>query len=206
MAIDLDEAKVRRNELGLWLSWALATGAGMALGYLPAALLVNVLDLGLARVIVPLLVGFLVGFAQWLVLRRYMTDSQDWILAGGAGWAVGYALGLAIIQLLANSPFGTWLGYILFGILIGLVQWPVLRREIPRASTWVLASVVGWTVGAAVSYLFLNAIFPGNQASQASFPLVAVVDSGLTGLVAGAITGLALVWLVRQPDRVRQSI
>jgi hypothetical protein len=93
------------------------------------------------------------------------------------------------------------LGYILFGILIGLVQWPVLRREIPRASTWILASVVGWTLGAAISYLVLNALITGDQAS---LPLVAVVDSGLTGLVAGMITGLALVWLVRQPDRVHK--
>lgn len=200
MAIDIDEAKVQRNELGLWLGWALATAAGMALGYLPAALLVSILDLGLARVIVPLLVGFLVGFAQWLVLRQYMTNSHDWILAGGAGWALGYAIGLWIVQLLSRSPLGTWLGYVLFGVLIGLVQWPVLRREIPKASTWVLASLVGWALGAAASYIIVNAIFTGDQAS---LPLVAVVDSGLTGLVAGGITGLALVWLVRQPDRVR---
>ncbi len=198
MAIDLDEMKVQRNEAGLALAWALATAAGMALGYLPAALLVNVLDLGLARVIVPLLVGFLVGFAQWLALRQYLANSQDWILAGGAAWAVGYALGLAVVQLLSQSPWGAWIGYALFGVIIGLVQWPILRREIPRAATWVLASLVGWTLGAAISYLVINAIFSGDQAS---LPLVAVIDSGLTGLIAGGITGLALVWLVRQPDR-----
>jgi hypothetical protein len=198
MAIDLDEAKVNRNELGLALAWALATGAGMALGYLPAALLVNLLDLGLARVLVPLLVGLLVGFAQWLVLRRYMTRSQDWILAGGAGWVIGYALGLIIVQALSGSPVGSWVGYLLFGALIGLAQWPVLRYEIPKASLWVLASVVGWTAGFAISHALLNLIFAGDRAS---LPLVAVVDSGMSGLIAGLITGAALAWLVRQPDR-----
>jgi hypothetical protein len=204
MAIDLDEAKIARSEPGLWLGWALATAAGMVVGFLIAVLLVNVLDLdlGLSRVLVPLLVGLLVGFAQWLVLRRYMVSSQDWVLAGGAGWAVGYALGLFIVQSMAGSPLGMWIGYILFGILIGLVQWPILRREIPRAFTWVIASLVGWAVGAGLSYLIVNLLITGDQAD---LTLVAALDAGLTGLFAGLITGLALYWLVRQPDRVVQS-
>jgi hypothetical protein len=107
-----------------------------------------------------------------------------------------------IVQSLASSLLGMWVGYILFGILIGLVQWPILRREIPHAFTWVIASLVGWAVGAGLSFLIVNLLVTGDQAN---LTLVAVLDAGLTGLFAGLITGLALYWLVRQPDRVVQS-
>ena len=77
MTIDIDEVKVERNELGLWLGWTLATAGGMLLGFLPTILLVNVLNLGLAQIAVPVLAGTVIGFAQWLVLRRYITASTQ---------------------------------------------------------------------------------------------------------------------------------
>lgn len=197
MAIDLDEAKIARNEPGLWLGWTLASAAGMLLGLLPFVLLIDLLDLWLVRILVPLWAGFMVGVFQWLALRRYMTHSADWILNGGAGWALGYALGLIIIQALAGSVLGALVGYILFGVIIALLQWPVLRREIPDVIPWVLASVLGWGLGAFISQAVLNAVTSGDTIPQV---VSTAVISGVTGLVAGAITGLALVWIARHPE------
>lgn len=197
MTVDIDESKVVRNEFGLWLGWTLATALGMLLGYLPSIILVDLIDLGLARVVIPVLAGFLVGFSQWLVLRRYLTECSDWILAGGAGWAVGYALGLFLINNLAGTLLGGLSGYVLFGVIVALVQWPVLRREIPNALAWVLASVVGWTAGFYLSQISLDVFFNGPTIAPAASTSVI---SGMSGLVAGAITGLALVWIVRQPE------
>lgn len=197
MAVDLDEAKITRNEPGLWLGWTLATAAGMLLGLLPFVLLVDLLELWLLRILVPLWAGFMVGVFQWLVLRRYMTHSADWILHGGAGWAMGYALGLIIIQALSGTLLGALAGYVLFGAIVALIQWPVLRREIPDVLPWVAASVAGWALGAYLSQVVLNVLTSGEAISQvASTALI----SGVTGLVAGAITGLALVWIVRHPE------
>jgi hypothetical protein len=197
MSIDIDEAKVERNETALWLSWTLATIAGMLVGFVPLLLLVPVLDLGLARLIMPLWAGFLVGIFQWLVLRNYLTHCADWILNGGAGWAVGYALGLMVIQFFSGSIWGAVVGYILFGTIVALIQWPVLRREIRNALPWVAASIAGWGLGAVLSQ-FVLALLSGGE------PLPQVVSTGvialITGLTAGAITGAVLVWLVRRPD------
>jgi hypothetical protein len=202
MTIDIDETKVRRNEFGLWLGWTLATTAGMLFGLLPFMLLVEDLDLWLARILVPLWAGFLVGVFQWLVLKNYLTHSVDWILHGGAGWALGYALGLVVIQIFAENRLGALIGYILFGIIIGLIQWPVLRREIPNVIPWVLASVAGWALGSYASQAVLNAFVTGDQISQA---LSSAVISAVTGLMAGAITGAVLVWIVRKPERELDS-
>src|SRR4030066_1335121 len=106
MTVDINETKVRRNELGLWLAWTLATALGMLIGYLPLALLVGSLDLGVARVIVPIISGILLGLAQWLVLRPYISKSYDWILNNSVGWMVGFTLGLFIVQLLSTTPVG----------------------------------------------------------------------------------------------------
>jgi hypothetical protein len=198
MSIDIDEAKVRRNEAGLWVGWMLATALGLIIGYLPSSLFINQLDLGLVRVIVPLLAGVLIGLAQWLVLRNYVTHSSDWVLHLAASWVLGYTLGLLVVDLLAGTFIGAVLGYALFGVIIALFQWPVLHREIPRIWVWVLANVVGWVLGAVLSQLVLGALFGDNPGSPLAFT---VVNMAVTGLVAGLITGLALVWIVREPER-----
>ncbi len=159
MGIDIDEAKVNRNEFGLWLGWTLATAIGMLLGFLPSLLLVNVLDLQWSRVIVPLLAGFLIGLAQWAVLRNYLVENHDWILAGGTSWAVGYAIGLFLINALSNTPLGGFIGFALFGAMIAIVQWPILRREIPHISSWIVANVIGWMAGFYLSQVSLTSSF-----------------------------------------------
>jgi len=140
MTIDIDEAKVERNEFGLWLGWTLAIAGGMLLGFLPTILLVNLLNLGLAQIIVPVLAGTIVGLAHWVALRRFLTASSDWILAGGTSWAVGF---------------------------------------------WASQAVLPW--------FYTGGLIP---------PAVSTTVIAVTrGLVAGAITGLALIWIVREPDK-----
>lgn len=203
MTIDIDETKVKHNEFGLWLAWTLATALGMLVGYLPLALLVGSLELGVARVSVPLLTGILLGLAQWLVLRPYVSKSSDWILNHSAGWVAGFAIGLYIVQLLSKTPLGMLAGFVTFGVIVALFQYPALRREIPHLATWVLANVIGWTLGAYLSLLALSVFFQNAVPNTFSSVLVTV---GITGLVAGAITALALIRIVRQPDRlVRHS-
>jgi hypothetical protein len=199
MTIDISESKVARNEFGMWLEWTLATAFGMLLGFLPSLVLVNIMDLALARLIVPLFEGFMVGLAQWVVLRKYVNVVSDWILAAGASWAIGYTLGLFIINGLTGTGLDGFIGYILFGIIVGLVQWPLLRREIPNVWMWILANVIGWTSGFFLSQISLDLFFNGPVIDPVASTSVI---SGVSGLVAGAITGVALIRIVRQPERV----
>jgi hypothetical protein len=199
MTIDINETKLKRTEIGLWLAWTLATTLGMLIGYLSFALLVGSLDLGVARVIVPIISGIFLGLAQWLVLRPYISKSYDWILNHAVGWVVGYTLGLFVVQLLSKTPLGMLIGFISFGVIVALFQYPALHREIPHLATWILANVTGWTLGAYLSLLAAGVFFQNMVPSTFTSVLVTV---GITGLVAGAITGLALIWIVRQPDRL----
>lgn len=197
MAVDFDEAKVRRSGNGLWLGWAAATVIGMVIGYLPSALFVDQLDLGLARVIVPLFAGVLIGLAQWFVLRNYIRDTGDWVWNMIGSWVAGYTIGFFVVSFLPNGVLGAALAYILFGVIVSVIQYPVLRREIPRLGMWMLANVIGWAVGAVMSQLIILLLF-GN--SIPSLLATTLVNSIVTGLVAGLITGVALMSIVRLPD------
>jgi hypothetical protein len=199
MTIDLDEAKVEHSEIGLWLSWTLVTAGGMLLGFLLSLPLVNLLNLGFAQIIVPVLAGTIIGFAQWIVLRRYVTASTQWVLADGISWAAGYILGLFLIQILPSTLFAAFIGYFLFGVIVALLQWPVLRREIPHVITWIIASAVAWAVGFWASQVVLPLFFHGPTIAPTLSTSVIAVTSGL---VAGAITGIALIWIVRKPEVV----
>jgi len=197
MTIDIDETRVERNEIGLWLGWILATAGGMLLGFLPTILLVNVLDLGIAQIVVPVLAGAIIGYAQWVVLRPYLVPGSSWELAEGTSWAAGYVLGLLLIQTLPSTIFIKFIAYLLFGVIVALVQWPVLRREIPNLAIWILASSIGWAAGFWASEAVLALFFNDPLIAPAVGTAVIAVTSGL---VAGAITGLALIWIVRRPE------
>lgn len=197
MTIDISEAKVERNEFGLWFGWMLATALGMLIGHLPLIPLVDNIDVGIARVIAPIFAGLLVGFAQWIVLRGYLTSSSNWVLAGGASWVAAYVIGLFIVQNLTGSSLAGLIAYILFGLIVALFQWPILRREIPNIWSWILANVVGWTLGFFASLFVIGKIFGPDFYNQA---LVTAISATVSGLVAGAFTGVALVWIVRKPE------
>ncbi|HET9912406.1 MAG TPA: hypothetical protein VFQ13_10980 [Anaerolineales bacterium] len=197
MTIDIDEARVKHSEGGLWLGWMLATAGGMLVGFLFAIPLVNLLDLVIAQIAVPVLAGAAVGFAQWIVLRRYVTASSNWELVDGTSWAAGYILGLLLIQMLPSTIFIEFIGYLLFGVIVALVQWPVLRREIPNLFVWIVASSLGWAAGFWASEAVLSFLFHDPLIEPVISTIVIAVTSGL---VAGIITGAALVWIVRKPE------
>ena len=67
-----------------------------------------------------------------------------WILVTTLGWAAGWAAGLAMLW---KGTEDDTLIFAIVGAGVGMMQWLVLRRHIPQAGWWVLASAVGWGVG-----------------------------------------------------------
>ena len=92
----------------------------------------------------------------------------------------------------------------LFGTVLGVLQWLVLRQQVPRAGRWVPAAGVGWIVGAP-----LGAVLGGGLSGVLGWSGGGAIDWALTwagvGAVYGAITGRVLVWLLRQPAPVAQT-
>jgi hypothetical protein len=89
--------------------------------------------------------GFVTGVMQYRLLRRYLSRMGWWVLATIGGWLMGALL--IAISAWRNWPAGSLsldLAFILMGLTIGVGQWLLLRRRLPRASWWIGANVVGW--------------------------------------------------------------
>ncbi len=178
---------------GFWLWWVLASTVGWVLGG----------EVGVLSVWIVGLVGIVVGLgiAQWLVLRQHLSRAGWWVLASTVGWVVGLVVG-GSVNLVVGGAVNLFVvvGLVGIGFGIGIAQWLVLRPHLSRAGWWVLASTVGLAVGGAVGVAVGGAvgIAVGGSISLASI-LSLVVGFPVSGAVYGAITGGAMVWLLRQP-------
>ena len=199
---------------GFWLGWVLASTVGWFVGFIIGFILLaivgdivgedngmNVLGLILGAFIFGASLGSMVGILQWLVLRRRVSRAGWWVLASTAGFIVGWG-GVEVAMYMAfgfpeemggMSSFTNVLGQAvvpaLGGAVMGTLQWLILRGKVSRAGWWVLASTVGWALGVTVAE-----IIPwGVEEMEILSSLV------VTGTVLGAVTGAALVWLLRQP-------
>lgn len=140
-----------------------------------------------------------------------------WIAAMLAGEAVGFAaammVGRGVVQLIGGEPQGgiaadlftiglASLAGAIEGACLGLAQWSVLRRQIPRlpARAWLLATMAG---GAMAWALGMTAGAHGPAQVPAAWVVVLVVlGSGLVlGAVLGAFQGLALRRYTRDAGR-----
>jgi hypothetical protein len=129
------------------------------------------------------IVGLLTGALQYGLLRRYLPRMCWWVLATTGGWLLG--LLLIVIPSWLNWTKGSIdidLAFILTGLAIGVGQWLVLRRRVPRASWWIGANVVGWGL--------LALITVGNTLGQ--FGLFAL------GFLPACVTAAMLAVLVNQ--------
>jgi hypothetical protein len=178
-----------RSHVGwrLWLWWVLASTTGLALGFAggyAAGFAIGGAISGIAsQSVFGAMVGVSFGTTQWLVLRRRVSRAGWWVLATTLGMGVGFALVRAmtptVSRMVGGGPMYGLVNGAIVGTLIGAMQWLVLRWKVSRAGWWVPASALGMAVGLAL----------GQVAGQ---------------LAGVAMTGIALVWLLRQPAQETQ--
>ncbi|HEY6410133.1 MAG TPA: hypothetical protein VIY29_21975 [Ktedonobacteraceae bacterium] len=142
--------------------------------------------------------GAAIGSLQWLILRRQITNIHWWGVASMAGFALGFILVWAVSGARSGSAYHHTIphavdragivGGAVIGAVMGSVQWLILRWRCSRAGWWVVANSVGFAAG---------------WAGAAAMPVTGVaahfVGGATFGILFGAVTGAALVWLLRHP-------
>ncbi len=178
---------------GFWLQWVLASMLGFAAG---AAMGNAVTDWAFTA-----LFGAVGGFMQWLVLRRQIAAAGWWVLASTLGFAIAPIAAIAgvmamsqVMSLDGNPMAAPILLGVLFGVLSAIMPWLVLRRQLARAGWWVPAHLLGSLVGGAMGIVAFHVMA---LIGFYQFPWAAA--GAMFGAGLGAITGITLVWLLRQP-------
>jgi hypothetical protein len=198
--------------------WVLANAAGFALGGAIAGAMVLTAEEPLvgtvqsqteaAAALAPItavslgVFGAVVGFMQWLVLRRLLSATGWWMVATAGGWAAAGAIAGTLAGFLSGTvtdvgPGIGVLGYLLglvggvaaIGLLPGVLQSLVLR---PRVETlaWSAAHLTAVGAGVVVAFpvMFVVARVFGWSLPSASAWAVA-------GLLWGAAFGM-VTWRV----------
>lgn len=189
-----------------WFCWVVASTLGWAMGFPTADAILRVLGvrvLGEAvvdEIVIFTLLGALPGILQWRLLRWRLPQAGWWVLASALGGAL---IGTVASTVRVVDPTA---GVVLAGASFGILQWLVLRRHIARAGWWLLASPIGWAVGALVVRAAdrVGVFGAAERAIRAiglpmSDTVVVALLFGVFGAVYGAVTGIVLAWLIQKP-------
>ncbi|MBI1801556.1 MAG: hypothetical protein HYR71_08015, partial [Chloroflexi bacterium] len=137
--------------------------------------------------------AILIGLLQRVVLRRHLILSRWWILSAASGVGLLHFLsdGFPDAKDLSIAVFAS-------GVLVGLLQWFLLRRSMSLSAWWVLASLAGWYLGWVAGMTLLDGIGLLNLpwTPELGFQQHGLVGS-VVGMAYGILTGAGLVWLLR---------
>jgi hypothetical protein len=205
------------SRAGLWRRWVLLVSAGEAAGFLGpvVAVLAGAGDLsGPAALTVVLAAGAtegaLLGAAQATVLHRVLAgfSRRDWVLRTAAAAVLAWAVGMAP-STWAAAVLG-WpvalpavLGLVGAGVLlasIGVAQWTVLRRSVPRAGRWVGWTAAGWLAGLAVFTAVTTPLWQPGQ-SPVLVAAIGVLGGLLMAVSMAAVTGRGVLDLLARGER-----
>ena len=182
-----------------WLQWVLASILGFAVG---AAMGNAVTDL-----IFTALFGVAGGFTQWLVLRHRILGAGWWVLASTLGFAIAPIAALAgvmalsqIMSLDGNPLAAPILLGVLSGVLSAIFPWLILRRQFAQAGWWIPAHLLGSLLGGAMGIVTFHGV---NLIGFYQFDWAAA--GAMFGAGLGAVTGITLVWFLRQPVQIDRT-
>jgi len=180
------DSPVQRISWSFWGRWLLATFLGWVGGIILAIvlsyLIVNIFYPKETNLIVGLVLGAVVGFAQMIAARRIVALTFRWVWGAAVGMGIPLLVAVIIDEIWFSASEASDMMLVLVAVLggavAGFLQAPALRRHTPMAQWWVLASVVSWGLAWLISAVIGEAGFM------------------LGGLVFGALSGAFLVWIV----------
>jgi hypothetical protein len=183
-ALDVSAAAVRR----LRWTWPVATLIGFPIGGYAANIIVGKIDSVGAALIGGLIVGAIVGAAQWLALQRLVP--RIWIGATSIGMAVGLTAGAALVDYGISRGELALMGAVT-GLVVGGLQAFLLSRRGTGALWWVVVNPPAW----ALAWVVTSFVITRNVKEHFA------VFGASGALVFALLTWLVLTFLFRPHER-----
>jgi len=203
---------------GFWLRWTLITAVGFTLSFVLAFAITSLMSvysalrggvglntgMALAAAAGGIVVGAVMGFVQWTMIRHGLTRAGWWIPATALG--SGLACLLTVVIAGAANGSAAWLlgglvGGLVGGALAGYLQWRLTGEPLAGLAVgrWIGASAVAWAVGFAIIGMGMDSGTSGASAIRPGVILV-ILTAILGMLVTHGITGALVARLFRQPS------
>jgi len=177
-------AAVRR----LRWAWPVAILIGFPIGGYAANLIVGKIDSVGAALIGGLIVGAIVGAAQWFALRQLVP--RIWIAATSIGIAVGLTAGAALVDYGISRGDLTLMGAVT-GLVVGGLQAFLLARRGSGALWWMAVNPPAW----ALAWIVTTFVITRNVKEHFA------VFGASGALVFALLTWLVLTFLFRPHER-----
>ncbi len=214
----------------LWLRWIVANALGELVGLGAVAGIATIagpaflaeesfpghLLFSATMILAGAVEGFVVGMAQWLVLRRpfHSLHRRQWIGATVTGAVIAWALGMLPSLLMSGAaPDGSvpttidrGTIYLLaaamgggLGAILGFPQARVLGSHVERPSLWILGNILAWMVAMPVVFIGAGSIARlGVTLETIALGLETIT---LAGALCGAIHGAFLIRMIRSTGK-----
>jgi hypothetical protein len=192
-------AHERHSTWAVILGWFIANLLAVAIISLLPFIHPLVLPIRGGMFVSSLIIGLPIGLAQWMALRRVAPISLVWI------FSISFALPLALV--IINSPiflgaFGFFgdesaialIDYAVIGLVVGLIQWVLLRGHFAKSFLWALVSSAG--LGLGIGLVLASDLI--NQSGIA--PIILVV------LVYAIATGSVISWIPMSGTKAETSV
>jgi len=215
------------EKMRFWLRWVAANGLAevVALGIvgigativvdqaLADPALTSIVVAGIAVSLFGAIAGFVLGWAQWVVLRGCVPAirARSWVAATAIGGVFSWlfamtpntVMGLAATNSGSSAAIGI-AGLLAIAVAAGAAsgvglsapQFYVLRSQVKNAGWWLAANALAWMIA---TPLFLALV--AQTSSLLVALIVTLVAAGIAGAMAAAIHGGVLVWLLAAPAR-----
>jgi len=199
-------AETRQEKFRFWTNWTLLSLGIIPLTYIFSLFVVllvhgafgfgqmeggTYLSQTVMQVAGGAVIGLGTGLYQRSLLKGVYNVTSSWIYALVIGFAVTelivciilWQLGLNRYELrfIEFRPLPEALIFACAGLIIGLLQWKILKGQFSRSFYWVLASTLGWGFCILVTLISIWAFFIG-------------------ALLYGVITGATLIWVIRRKE------
>lgn len=211
------ETTTRQTKFQFWLYWTL-----LSLGIIPLSYIISLIMVALVhgafgysmteggsylsqtvmQIAGGAVIGLGTGIYQRILLKKVFNVPSSWIYMLVIGFAITELITCIILwQLEINryqlrfielNPLPEALIFACAGLLIGLLQWTILRKHFHRSVYWIIASALGWGICVLIIFLFGLIIKE-----------IAVFTFLLGALLYGVITGAVLMWIMqKKPEDV----
>jgi len=145
-------------------------------------------------------IGLGTGLYQRPLLRRFFQVPLNWIYTLVIGFALTELIVCIILwrlnlnrgelRFIEFNPLPEALFYSCTGLLIGFMQWRILRKFFNRSWLWIISSTFGWG-----TFVLINTLFLVPSIRDSIFMLPVFLGGAFC---YGAITGTTIVWIVQR--------